>query len=185
MLRFLTMMSHWSLTVCLAVLILSGCAHTPVKTATSVPALVTGSVIEPALLAHGGRLALVSLKAGPQAEANDELEGLSTAVLTGIKDSLDAQKTSLHVMKAQEGQPQVVLEGYVQEFSQTGRLSRLMMHPNRDHLVLVGEIWLRRTGERLLTFSAGKKFDPQKEKPMKVAYELGQGIGNFIGAHTR
>ncbi len=168
-------------------LILSGCAHTPVKTVTDEPSpSVTGSVVEPVLLAHGGKLALVSLKAGPQAEANNELDGISTAVLTGIKDSLDGQKTSsLHVIRTQDGQPDVVLEGYVQEFSQTSRLSRMMMHPNRGHLVLTGEIWLRTTGQRLLTFSADKKFDPKKEKPMDVAYELGQNIGDFIGSHTR
>lgn len=129
----------------------------------------------------GGNLALMPFRAGPQAEANDELDRLSMAILRGIKDTLDEHHSVLHVITNEsQGQPQMVLQGYIQEYSKVGRLSRLMMRPYRNRIIVVGEIWLAVGGQRLLNFSAQRDFNPKKDKPGDVAYAIGQAIGDFI-----
>ena len=50
---------------------------------------VTGTVLDKDLLVQGGDIALVPFKAGPQAEATDELDRLSLMIIKGIKESLD------------------------------------------------------------------------------------------------
>jgi hypothetical protein len=169
--------------VFLIALTLTSCAHKrAVKALTaSAPApTVTGTVIDAPTLAKGGNLALVPFKAGSGTEANDEMDRLSMMISRGIKDVFDKNETPFHVVDAAAGHPQIALQGYIQEFSKTGKLSRMMMRPNRDSLVLSGEVWLISTGGRLLSFSTDKKFNPKKQRPMDVAYSLGQDIGNFI-----
>src|SRR4029079_12226566 len=74
---------------------------------------VTGAVMDSEILAQGGDLALVPFKAGDQAEANDETDRISMMILKGIKDSLDQQNTSLHVIDASQTHPKVALQGYI------------------------------------------------------------------------
>ncbi len=188
MLKFLIMMMQRFALICVGALVLSSCAHTPVKKTMmedgpSPP--VTGTVLDSVLLAQGGDLALAPFKAGSRAEADGELDRLSMMILKGIKDGIEEHDTSLHIIGNNEGQPKIVLEGYVQEYSKTSRLSRMMLRPNRDSLVLEGELWVNPTGERLLSFSTQRKFDPKKEKPKDVAYALGKDIGDFVGAHAK
>ena len=168
-------------TVTLVALLVVGCANGQVNTAPQDAPSVTGIVLDTAELAQGGPMALAPFKAGPQAEANEELDRLSMMILKGIKDSLDNQRTSLRVSE-EDKQPRMVLEGYVQEFSRTTRLSRVLWRPDRDSIVLVGEIWLSSSGKRLLNFVARKKFNPKKERLMEVVYHMGRDIGDFIAA---
>ena len=155
----------------------ASCAHAPVvKKVADLPVAVTGSVLNQPLLAQGGDLALVPFKAGPGAEANDELDRISLMVIKGIKDSIEHQNTSFRIVDATDSQPKIALQGYVQEFSK----SRRMMGSKEDSLNLVGEVWLISTGERILNFSTQRKFNPKKEKPTDAAYELGHEIGDFI-----
>lgn len=173
---------------CGSVFLLTSCVHGPVKkTIEQNAASMSGSVVDEALLLEGGDLALVPFKAGSKAEANDELDRLSMMVLKGIKESLDEndQNISLHVVNETEAKPQIVLEGYFEEYSKTNRVSRMMMHPNKSTLTLEGDLWLVSTGKRLLTFSIKKKFNPKKEKSMDIAYAMGKEIGRFIVSKSK
>ncbi len=169
------------------VFLLSSCAHSPVakKELQENVAAITGSVTDQALLTEGGDLALTPFKAGPRAEDNEELDHLSMMVLKGIKETLDRQNTSLHIIDSEEAKPQIVLEGYFEEYSKTGRAARMMMHKNKSSLVAEGNLWLVSTGKRLLTFSIKKKFNPKKEKPSNVAYAMGCEIGTFIASNSK
>src|SRR3569623_19727 len=113
----------------LCVIMLASCAHghiakKKVHIASLTKAKVTGSAFEP----HGlsGDLALTPFKAGAQAEANDEPAHISMMVIKGIKESIDEQKNSIHVVDAAEGHPVIAMQGYIDEFSKTGKLSRMM-----------------------------------------------------------
>jgi hypothetical protein len=171
--------------VCMISLCLS-CAHSSkVSKSEEMLPVVTGAVVSSELLIKGGDLALVAFKAGPKAEANDELDRISLTILKGVKESLDNQKTSLRIIAPNEGQPAVVMEGYIQDFSKPGRISRVMLRPNHYCLSVEGELWLSTTGQRLLNFSAQKDFNPKKEKLVDVAFKMGKEIGNFVAEHTR
>ncbi len=168
------------------VLMISSCAHSPKKNRVmGETSSVSGVVLDEPVLFEGGNLGLTPFKAGPSAEATEELDRLSGTITKGIKDTIDEQSTSLHVIDATQGEPKMVLEGYVKEFSKTGRMSRMMMSPNRDKLSLEGDVWLVSNGKRLLGFSIEKKFDPRKEKILDVAYMMGREIGHFIISNSQ
>ena len=150
------------------------CSHAPRESyvrEAAVP-VVTGNVSNSSVLIKGGDLSLLSFRAGPQAEDNEELDKISGVAINSIKKNLDAQNTALHVMtdESQE-QPQMFLQGYVQEYSKRSR---------RHKIVLTGEIWLKSNGQRVLSFSAEQSFDSKKEKVLEVVYHMGQAIGDFI-----
>jgi hypothetical protein len=185
------------LIVVLGVFMLASCAHGSKETKTKLARIVesapvknegssvVGAVLDADTLAQGGEIALVPFKAGTNAEATDELDRLSLIITKGITDSLNAQATSLKVVDAAEGKPRVALQGYIEEFSRSGKMSRVMMRPNEMSFSVVGEVWLISDGKRLLTFSTDKRFDPKKQKAVDAAYHLGKEIGDFIGAHAK
>jgi len=186
--KFMDLLQRF-LCVCFSLLILTSCSRSHVvikdELVDSSSSGVTGTVLDGASLVQGGDLAIQPFKAGSQAEANDELDHLSLMILKGIKDFLDEHKTTLHVIGDNEGQPKIVLEGWVEEFSKTGRLSRMMLHPNQDSLTLKGELWLTSNGACILNFTVHKKFDPKKQEIQDVAYSLGLDIGGFIVKQTK
>ena len=167
----------------------SSCAHAPATKSIVVEngsvGPITGSVLDSDILAQGGSLALVPFKAGAQAEATDELDHISLMILKGIKDSVDEHKGTLQVVDAADGHPKLALQGYIKEFSKSGKLSRMLLKPNQYSLELEGELWLISNGQRLVNFSTSKKFNPKKEKPIDVAYALGREIGDFISDHAK
>ncbi len=185
MIRFVSMMHRGFLIGLFGLLTLISCTHTPVVKVSQDLEAVKGIVLNSAILAQGGNLALVPFRAGSSAEANEETDHLSMMILKGIKEGIEAQKTSLQIVDASETQPKIALQGYIEEFAKTGKLSRMMMRPNRDSLSLVGEVWLVSNGERLVNFTANKKFNPKKQKPVDIAYDLGKEIGDFIGSHSK
>ena len=172
-------------------LVLASCAHSPVAHKSVVQkskkeSLIqfSGNVLNQPLLSSGGKLGLTAFKAGPMAEANDELDRVSAMVIKGIKETLGSQQTSVEIIDSTQGQPDIALEGYVEELSKKGKLSR-MMGNSQQKLVLVGDIWLVSSGKRLLEFNVQKKFNSKKETFMDVSYQMGQEIGSFIASHAK
>ncbi|MBF0490869.1 MAG: hypothetical protein HQL15_09735 [Candidatus Omnitrophica bacterium] len=146
---------------------------------------VVGSLLDRETLGQGGDIALVPFKAGAKAEANDELDRLSLMIIRGIKESLDAQKNAFHVVDPEKTQPRMALQGYIDEFSKTGKLRKMMFRPAESCIALEGEVWLISNGQRLLSFSEERRFNPKKEKTLSVAYDMGRSIGDYLGSHAK
>lgn len=178
---------------CCVVVMCSSCVFAskkkkPVKTVVLVDVQevsVTGTVLAADVLAEGGAIALVPFKAGPGAEATDELDRISMMMIKGIRESIADKKSSLKVVEPTEESPRIAMQGYIEEYSKTGRLKRMMLRPNQSSLVVAGEVWLISNGQRLLSFSTDKRFHSKKEKAVNVAYALGREIGDYISSHVK
>ena len=143
----------------------------------------SGLVIDGPLLTKGGKLGLMPFKAGPLAEANDELDRVSANIIKGIKQALESQPSSLTLIDATEGKPEIVLEGYVQELTKKGGIGT-MMSGKRGTLVLEGNLWLVANGHQLLQFRVSKKFLIKKEDINEIASAMGIEIGRYILSKT-
>lgn len=165
------------------VLSLTSCAHQPVKkNMDNSSARVTGIVLDQEALVQGGDLGLTPFKAGPAAEANDELDRISGMIVKGVKDCLEKRKSPLHIIDATQGQPKIVLEGYVKDLYKTTRMSRVLKGANLDSITLEGDLWLTSNGKQILSFYLQRKFNRFKEKLDDAAYAAGWDIGEFIVA---
>ncbi len=165
-------------------LVFSGCFHAAVvKPNLSPSPLVTGSVINLEQLKAGGKLALTLFKAGPQAEANEQLDKLSLMLVQGITERFKAHHTPLTVVSDETAD--FVMEGYIEEFSQSGKFSPWLFKKGQIRLAVSGEIWLGNSGVKALTFAARKAADPKKTKAADLAYDMGQAIGDFIAARIQ
>lgn len=180
--------------ICLScIVVLSSCVFGGKKTKapkTVVPveteqASVTGTVLDAQVLAQGGTIALVPFKAGPGAEATDELDRISMMMIKGIRETMALKGEALKVVEPAEESPRIAMQGYIEEYSKTGRLKRLMLRPNQSSLRVTGEVWLISNGQRLLSFSTDKRFYPKKEKVLNVAYALGREIGTYISSQVK
>lgn len=155
----------------LSVSFLSGCfAHAPIKNEGLPGPVVSGNLVDIPKLKAGGKVGFMPFKAGPRAEANDQLDRLSLMLIKGIGDALQEQKTNLTVTQ-QEEEADFVVDGYIEEFS-------------RARFSISGALWRRDVGERALTFASSRNIKAKKQDPMGTAYQMGMDIGRFIAANA-
>ncbi len=141
---------------------------------------VYGHVLDKEFLVKGGTLGLRSLRAGNNASADDQLDTVSMMVLKGVSESLVNQKSVLKIPEANQQSFDCVLDGYVQEISGPGKMSRLFLRKSKGNLAIEGEIWRTDTQERVLQFNASVVLNVKKDKIENKAYELGLALGNYI-----
>ncbi len=165
----------------LSLIIFSGCfAHAPVK--KIIPIIVpdiTGNIVDGSKLKIGGTLGLSMLKAGPQAEAGEQLDHLSLMLLKGIRESLESQKSKF-VLVDQGQEADFILEGYIEELYKPGKFQRLMLRKRTLRFSVSGEIWAKDTGKKVLTFASSKVIKDKKANLNNDAYQMGLAIGDFI-----
>ncbi len=133
----------------------------------------------------GGTLGLSAFKAGPGAEANDQLDKLSLMLIKGIRDVLTQRTTVWHIADAGQDNVDFVLDGYIEELSQSGKFSRLILRKNKTNLSVDGEIWSQATGGKVLVFASSEIINIKKQELMDQAYAMGQAIGEFIAAQAK
>lgn len=135
--------------------------------------VVTGSVISASAFEKGGTLALGSFKAGPGAEADDETDQLSRTMIKGIKDTLPEDHTRFVLQTNDPKASDFFLDGYIEDYGRKGHLA---------HLSVDGEIWLRETGEKILSFQTSVVIDFKTRDPGSAAYQIGAAIAKYIGS---
>jgi hypothetical protein len=133
--------------------------------------VVTGSLINHAAFERGGTLGLGLFRPGSGAAANEETDRLSSMLIKGVKEALQAEKTHFTILDDPKNSD-CLLEGYIEEYSHKGRFS---------HLSVDGEIWLQETGERIFLFQTSVMINNKKQDPIEVAYQMGLAIAHFIG----
>ena len=163
-------------------LVLSGCfSSVPVKSSSSASSSrATGTVIKEAEFKKGGTLVILPFKAGVGAVANPQLDRVALMIVKGMIDYLAEQKTPFTVLSTEDqGRPQLVIEGYVNDFSQSGKMSR-MIHGKKTTLSVSGQMVVSGTHDRLFVFQHRRSMTDPKRDGLDVAYQTGQDLGRFI-----
>ncbi len=146
---------------------------------------VSGSVVDSTSLLAGGLLAFAEFKPGPGAVADEQTDRISLMLIKGIKDAMSVHTSALSIAgEDQLNQADFLLDGHIEEFSKSGKLSRLVMRKNEVYLSVEGEIWRQESGAKVLVFSSSAVINVKKEKPAEVAYQMGKAIGDFISTHS-
>lgn len=152
----------------------------PITSLQAAQALVSGAVIDEPVLLKGGSLVLASFKPGPGAEANDQTDKISVMLIKGIEEVLATNDVPFILKEGQEDEDaDFVLDGFIEEFTRSGKMSRLMLK-NQAHLSVDGGIWSQLSGTKVLVFSSSAIINMKKEKPVDVAYRMGRAIGRYI-----
>ncbi len=155
----------------------------PITFAAQIP--VTGSVVDSTVLAKGGLMAFAEFKPGPGAVADEQTDKISLMLIKGIRESLLTHASSLSLIDADQlDRADFLLEGHIEEFSRSGKLSRLVMRKNEAYLAVDGEIWRQDSGAKVLVFATSAIINVKKQKPAEVAYQMGLAIGDFISTHS-
>ncbi len=164
--------------------VVSGCfSSTPAKSSSSVfsPSRATGTVIKEAEFKKGGTLVILPFKAGANAVASPQLDRVALMVVKGMVNYLGEEKTPFTVLTTEDqGRPQLVIEGYVDDFSQSGKMSRMVLRNKKITLSVSGQMVVAGTHDRLLVFQHTKSRPDPKKDGLDVAYQTGQDLGRFI-----
>lgn len=143
---------------------------------------VAGDLVNLKRLNEGGKVGLLMFKAGPRAEANEQLDRVSLMLIKGIRESLDRRRTPLTITTDQ-AQADLVLQGYVEEFSRPGKFDRWVKRRDKGRLSVSGEVWQQESGTKVLTFASSDDIS-KTENALDVAYKMGRAIGDFICAQA-
>lgn len=167
------------------ILLFSSCA-TPRKIIVSdfldSTPVVSGAVINDFAFARGGTLVLGPFKPGTGAAANDETDQLSLMITKGIYDTLSGEHTHFIIQTGDLAQPDCFLEGYIEDYGRQGNILHQKLRQNQAFLSVNGEIWLRETGEKILSFETSVVIDLKTQSPKTAAYQMGAAIARFIGS---
>ncbi len=152
--------------------------ETPPNLTLGIP---TGKIIDRDTFAKGGTVAILPFKAGEQATANPQLDRIALMIAKGVIDYLNEQKTPYQILTTQDqGSPEMVIDGYIQDFKRPGKLSRWVFRDKQTRLSVSGQMTLAKTKERIMVFQTAKTMVDPKKDGLDVAYQTGQDLGRFI-----
>lgn len=124
---------------------------------------------------------ILPFKAGVNAIDSLQLDRVALMIVKGTVDYLADQKTPFTVLTTEDqGSPQLVIEGYVDEFSQSGKMSRMVMRKKSTTLSVNGQMVIAGTHDRVLVFQYTKSMPDPKKDGLDLAYQTGQDLGRFI-----
>ncbi len=174
--------------ILIAVVFLAGCAahsHQNPKPAliSNAGVTISGNIVDAHKLGSGGKLAFTDLKAGPLAVADEQTDRVSLKIIQGAIDALQNNDAGISVTNDPH-EANLILDGYIEEYSQPGKLSKTLLFKHRSRISISGEIYDRKTGLRVLSFAASKPFNISKENAMQAALSIGEAVGNFIIKHA-
>jgi len=164
------------------VFVFSGCFWQAQVKPSEKPLDVVVTLVNAAALKSGGKIAFTPLKAGPRASADEQSDRVSLMIIKGITDRLAQSRTSL-IVTGGENEPDLVLQGYIEELSQNGRFKRLVLRRDKGRLSISGEIWLSLTGAKVLTFAGYAHLSDYKDV-FQAADALGEALGDEIVRHA-
>lgn len=180
-------MKNYSMMV-LFLFALSGCAllHSK-KVSQELPQqkiAISGNIVSQQKLNQGGKLAFTDLKAGPLAIADEQTDKVSLKIIQGVTDVLISKQSGISITNDPH-EAALVFEGYIEEFSMPGKMSKILMMKHHGRISVSGELYERKTGLRVLSFAASKEFDTRQEDHVRVALQIGAQIGDFIAKHVK
>ena len=131
-----------------------------------------GRIIEKDILRKGGNIIFIPFSAGPGIEANDEQDKIALMIVDGFADVIEDGKTKLKIVTQVE-KADFIIEGYITERAQPGKMKRWMPGNDSISLGVSGEIRSAK-GDRLLAVFRHRKEDKTKNMTHRI---LGRNIG--------
>ena len=142
----------------------------------------SGKILNKERLSQGGNLLLQPFQAGPNVEANPQLDKISFRIMKGVSDSLKGNRPYFNILLDDEKTVQeadLVLQGYITEMHKTSAINGLF-GKNKDNLGIEGKLVDKNTGEVLAVFSNTFEARDKEEDHKKLGLRAGEDIGQFI-----
>lgn len=184
MINFFRMFLRHALISILVIPFLAGCFFSVGKeqpltvSSTGSP---TGRIVNKNIFIKDGTLAILPFKAGEDANADPQLDRMALMIAKGMIDYLNDEKVPFKVLTTQDqGDPQMIIEGYIKDFKRPGRLSRWFFRKNKTVLRVSGQMVLVGSKERVLLFQETKSIPGSKKDGLDISYQTGQDLGRFI-----
>jgi hypothetical protein len=159
----------------------SGClwpfgANKPVVSG-SVPApAISVEVLQPKILANGGKLVFIPFTAGADAEAGRPLDRLSLMIVKGASEALRGGSSLIQMID--QGDPNaadMVLDGHIEEFRSAKGGNLVGMGKRPGVVVIKAEVRARHTNAVLARISGRREFRDNKQTE-PLALDVGRQI---------
>jgi len=141
----------------------------------------TGKIVNNDIFIKDGTLAILPFKAGEGVSSNPQLDRMAFMIAKGMMDYLNEEKSPFKILTTQDqGNPQMIIEGYIEDLKRPSKLSRLFLRRNKVLLSVSGQMALVGSKGRVLIFQETKSMPDPKKDGLDVAYQTGQDLGRFI-----
>jgi hypothetical protein len=147
----------------------------------SVPApAILVEILQPKILANGGKLVFIPFTAGADAEAGQQMDRLSLMIVKGASDAFQEGPSSIQVID--QGDPDaadMILEGHIEEFRSVRSRKPIGLGKIPGVVVIKAEVRARHTNEVLALISSRREFRDNR-KVESLALDVGRQIAEQL-----
>ncbi len=141
----------------------------------------TGKIVNPQRIANGGNLLIIPFRAGPDVEANDNLDKITLMIIKGVSDIIEENDANLKVLVAQNAQDaEFIIDGHITHVDASTKMNKLILRKNNITLSVKGQMVDRNTGELIAVFTDTLVSNKKEENHRQLGYAIGRNIGRFL-----
>jgi hypothetical protein len=193
--------------IVLILFFLSGCAHikvpflgkNPDRAGTVTPSdenmLVANEFVEQGRIINRVRLqqqqqqqqnlSIYPFRAGVGVEATDAMEKVAWMIVKGIADTMSIDRSGkqapFNILTAESTDPaDFVLRGHVTDLTEPFSLKQWLPLARKRSLSVAGKLMDANTGEVVIIFTEKETSNDKNDDFMKLGYDIGVNIGQFI-----
>ncbi|OGX36388.1 MAG: hypothetical protein A3C36_02130 [Omnitrophica WOR_2 bacterium RIFCSPHIGHO2_02_FULL_52_10] len=144
-----------------------------------------GRVVNRARLQQRQNVLIFPFHAGVGVEATDNLDKIALMIIKGITDTFDSDQTGkhdhFHILTAESQEPaELILKGRFTEVAGPSTLKKWLPLTGRWSLGVSGKLMDAKSGEVLVIFTDKEATDDKNDDTMKLGYQIGINIGQFL-----
>ena len=142
----------------------------------------SSKIVDKALLKKGGKVAIIPFVAGPNVEANDELDKISLMIVKGLAEELGVSGVFEIVTGEAAKEADFILDGRITSIGKTPSWEKVATASlkNNVKLAVQGRIVTVTSKDLVLVFSDDRSGRQNQQTHQQLGLSLGQDIGKFI-----
>lgn len=123
---------------------------------------------------------VVPFSAGPNVEANEDLDKIALMIVRGILDTIGENHDTLRLVYSEQDDPDLVLDGRVVALNHPSTLKKWTLMDTKKFLAVEGKLVDYETGYAVVYFSDEQKAKKGSEDQRLLGLRAGQNIGKYI-----
>lgn len=140
-----------------------------------------GKVVDAKPLKDGGKIVVISFKAGAGVEATDQLDQTALMLVKGIVDLLHKEGAPFEVLTGENAaDADFIIKGHITKFKKPSFVNRWILLNRNIGIEVEGRMLEARSNRTILVFAHGQRARVREKDHKQLGYLVGEDIARFL-----